>query len=1336
MYSLGIDIGYTSIKLVLINSNDEIKHTAYLLHKGRIQEVLKEAIYNLMSSYVLEDIKFAAITGTGSKFLAEDQELQFINEVTAIVEGSMSTEKKIGSIIEIGGQSAKYITEFRESNKSGIKIAINSDCSAGTGSFLEEQISRLDLKLEDYSVFTEKAQSIPRIAGRCSVFAKTDMIHHQQEGVCVEDLLLGLAYALVKNYKAAVIKKLPIKKPIVFIGGVAYNLGIIRALKDVLGLDEGEFIVPQTPGNTGALGAAVIAKKDKMKIDLQKLLECLENKKDSHEVKDDETRLPELKPFGENDSENKHLCKSIDNGKTNLECYLGIDIGSTSTNLVLMNKENEIIAYKYLKTLGNPVEAVRKGLKDLKNEFGDRIKMMGVGTTGSGRYMIGKLIGADIIKDEITAQAKAAVTIDDRVDTIFEIGGQDSKYIRLEKGVVTDFEMNKICAAGTGSFIEEQAKKLNIPIGDFGEMTLNSHYPINLGERCTVFIEANIAASLSKGAKIDHIASGLCYSIVKNYLNKVVGQKKIGNKIFFQGGVAYNQGVINAFRALVGDKLFVPPFFSVTGAYGAAILAKEEMLEEKSQFKGFDFDTKVHLIEKQKHHQPKAEGEGKIYNEIEKLYLKGYDASIDPKKETVGIPRVLFLHKLFPMFHVFFKELGFNVLLSDLTKEETIRLSQEHSLDETCYPVKLIHGHVAELINKKVDYLFLPALYTMTHPISKTRQDYGCAYMQAAPAMIHQTMELDKKGIKLLSPVLSFKFGKKYMMKTLLELGKNLGKNTIQSMLALQKGMQALKTFEKKVEMIGQEAVEKLGTDEKAFVIITRAYGVTDPVLNMGIPKKLMNMGYKVLTLSNLPAHTHDTSKEYPNMYWPFGQHILSGAQIVKQHPNLYAIYITNHGCGPDTILSHYFREEMKGKPYLSIEVDEHSSSVGVLTRVEAFVNSLKTKEVQMKKAEDLKTYSNRVIHKEVNIKNSFNELKDKRIVYLPYLYPYSTLLKELLMKKGIRADVLPMTNASSVDIGRKFTITKEYFSLTAILGDVFKKLYGLKKDEENIAFFIPKSEGTEADGQYDRLLRTKLNEKGFHHVEMIAPFIEDLLYEDEDAEGIYLSLLAGDMIRTAHKNHRDKYLNEIIELIKNNDFKINPLKEIAKKIYHEIRLEKSKKRVLVIGEPMVLFNDFMNNFTFNHIEDEENRIIYSPLSEYMWFIWKDFLMKNLDKKAQILRQRLSRFEYYIHDISECLADESPFAKGLSDLIATADKRMKYYTGGNGRYRQAKILSGFNNIDGIITAASMYENTNTILNLLYKGVDEKHLKPVLHLTFDGNKNENDKTKIQSFMYYI
>ncbi|AKL96388.1 CoA-substrate-specific enzyme activase [Clostridium aceticum] len=1334
MYSLGIDIGYASIKLVLINNNNEIKHTVYLLHKGRIQEVLKETIYNLLSRYALEDVKFAAITGNGSKFLAEEQEIQHINEVTAIVEGSRITEEKIGSIIEIGGQSAKYITEFNKNHKSQIKIGINADCSAGTGSFLEEQISRLDLKLEDYSIFTEKAQSIPRIAGRCSVFAKTDLIHHQQEGVCVEDLLLGLAYALVKNYKAAVIKKLPIRKPILFIGGVAYNLGIIRALKDVLSLDEGELIVPQQCGNVGALGAAVIANKDKLKIDLQKLLDHLENRKDSHEAKDDKTQFPKLKAFGENDSENKHLCKTI--GETDLECYLGIDIGSTSTNLVLMNKESEIIAYRYLKTLGNPIEAVRKGLKDLKYEFGDRIKMMGVGTTGSGRYMIGELIGADIIKDEITAQAKAAVTIDDSVDTIFEIGGQDSKYIRLENGVVTDFEMNKICAAGTGSFIEEQAKKLNIPVNDFGEIALNSHYPVNLGERCTVFIEANIAASLSKGVKIDQLASGLCYAIAKNYLNKVVGQKKIGNKIFFQGGVAYNQGVINAFRALLGDKLFVPPFFSVTGAYGVAILAKEEMLEEKSKFKGLNFDTKIQFDEKQKHYQPKTEGEGKIYNEIEKLYLKGYDASIDPQKETVGIPRVLFLHKLFPMFHVFFKELGFNVLLSNSTDEETIKLSQEYSLDETCYPVKLIHGHVAELMNKKVNYLFLPALYTMTHPISKSRQDYGCVYMQAAPAMINQAMELEKKGIKLLSPVLSFKFGKKYMMSTLLELGKSLGKSTIQTMLALQKGMQSLKIFEKKVEMIGQEAVKKLKPGEKAFVIITRAYGVSDPVLNMGIPKKLMAMGYKVLTLSNLPAHTHDTSKEYPNMYWPFGQHILSGAQIVKQHPNLYAIYITNHGCGPDTILAHYFREEMKGKPYLSIEVDEHSSSVGVLTRVEAFVNSLKTKEVEMRKAEDLKTYSNRVAHKEVNIKNSFHELKDKGVVYLPYLYPYSTLLKELLLKKGIKADVLPMTNSTSVDIGRKFTITKEYFSLTAILGDVFKKLYASKKDEENMAFFIPKSEGTEANGQYDRLLRMKLNEEGFHHVEIIAPFIEDVLHEDEDAEGIYLSLLAGDLIRMAPKGDRDKYLCEILAGIKNSNFKINHLKEIAKKIYTELKLKKSKKRIFVIGEPMVLFNDFMNNFTFNHIEEEENRVIYSPLSEYMWFIWGDFLTKKLDKKSPILRQRLNRFEYYIHAISECLADESPFAKDLSHLIAAADERMKYYSGGNGRYRQAKIVSSFNNIDGIITAASMYENTNIILNLLYKGVDEKLLKPVLHLTFDGNKNENDETKIKSFMYYI
>ncbi|SCY75868.1 CoA-substrate-specific enzyme activase, putative [Alkaliphilus peptidifermentans DSM 18978] len=767
MLSLGIDIGYSSIKFVLINEELKVLDSAYILHKGRTKEEIHQYVKQLIDKYGCEKIIYGAATGQGSKFISEKKVISWINEVTSLVEGSWNLNKDISSVIEIGGQSSKYITNMSKSDNTSIKISINSNCSAGTGSFIEEQVSRLGIKLEEYSMHAEKATFIPRIAGRCSVFAKTDIIHHQQEGTDSKDILLGLAYALVKNYRANVVKRNPIKKPILITGGVAYNNAIVKALKDVLNIKDDEAIVPDDCGNIAALGAAIIGIKDKLPIDLSKLRTIVLETESIVNPTEDLVIFPTLAQYGKNDSINKHNCKAIDL-QSQVSGYIGLDIGSTSTNVLLMDQDNCVIAFKYLRTLGDPIDAVRRGLLEIEKDIGKDIKVLGVGATGSGRYMAGNFVGADVIIDEITAQAKAAHTIDKEVDTIIEIGGQDSKFIKLENGVVSDFEMNKICAAGTGSFIEEQANKLNIPIDEFGNLAMESENPIDLGDRCTVFIETNIAASLSNEAKIKDIAAGLSYSIVKNYLNKVVGKKEIGRKVFFQGGVAYNQAVVNAFRTIIGDKVEIPEFFSVTGAYGAAILAKDEMKGTASLFKGFNLEEN-HDCKKLK--DKKENKKTKVFEETERYYMEGYEEKLDNTKKTIGIPRVLFLHKLFPLFNTFFRELGFNVILSDNSSYKTVELSQEFSMEETCYPIKLINGHVAQLIDMKVDYIFLPSLYTMSHPISTTRQNYGCVYMQCFPKLINKTMELDSRGIELLSPELSFEFGKQYMMETLMKLG-------------------------------------------------------------------------------------------------------------------------------------------------------------------------------------------------------------------------------------------------------------------------------------------------------------------------------------------------------------------------------------------------------------------------------------------------------------------------------------------------------------------------------------------------------------------------------------
>lgn len=1329
MYSIGVDIGYSSIKLTLIDETDRIIFNKYRMHKGKIKESLLDILREMSTVLDPDKAVSVAITGNGAGFLGSNGEIKVVNDVTAVIEGAMAESPKIGSIIDIGGQNARFITGIRD--KSRIQISMNSNCSSGTGSFLEEQMSRLDLNLTDYSYLVKKAKSIPRIAGRCSVFAKTDITHHQQEGVPVSDILLGLAYALVRNYKGTVIKKLSLEKPILFSGGVAFNGGILAAFKDVLALSREDFVFPQYLGCVGALGAATIAREEGHSITVDRLISLCENSVETVS-QGDGVILPKLSSYGNGDSADKHTCREIFSEKGPVECYLGIDIGSTSTNLVLIDKDTEIIHYKYLRTLGDPVSTVQKGFQQIAEEIGDKIKIIGVGATGSGRQLIGKIVGADVVKDEITAQARAAVRIDGDVDTVFEIGGQDSKFISVEDGGVVDFQMNKICAAGTGSFIEEQAKKFGIPIERFGEIALRGEDPISLGERCTVFIETSIASSLARGAKLEDIVSGLCYSIVKNYLDRVVGQKKIGNKIFFQGGLAHNQGVINAFKAITGKEIIVPPFFSVTGAYGVAVLTMEEMVGRKTAFKGMDLYTE-NLATQGLTEASQADKSNQFDENVAKMVFYDY---IPPKsdKKTIGIPRALFTYGMFSMFNAFFKELDLNVVLSEPTDEGIIALGQEYAMDETCYPIKLITGHVASLMKRKVDYIFFPDLVTVDHPGSPSRKNYGCAFMQLAFKIMNQTMELDKKGITLLSPAITFHLGKESIMGSFMKIGAQLGKSPEQTRVAVESGLAAALRFEERMEENGKIATSQLRPDEIAFVLVSKIYGVADPVLNMGIPEKLAGMGYKVLPFYDLPEG--DISKEHPNMFWPFGQHILEPAQLIRKHPNLYAIFLTHHGCGPDSIFSHYFREEMKGKPYLHVEIDEHSSGVGIITRIEAFVNSLKN--IGTDTALPVQAYLDSLEHKETNIVPSLANLREGKTIYLPCQYPYSNIFEETLEKRGLNVQTLPPSSKASIEAGRKFTITEEYFSLTALLGNVFTKLNGMEKGEiGRSAFFIPQNEGAETDGQYSRLLRTKFDEEGFEDVDIVSPYWEDLLCIDgKNFEELCLTFLAGDMVWCAPQKSREKHLNTITELIKNDNLNLERLRAVAQEIASELEKESFSKTILAVGETSVLFDDLLNNETFKNLEEKSHRVLYSPFGETMWMMWRDYADQNKNKQPELMEQRLRDLKQKIVVISEALSAWSPYEKDPDELVRVANRTLGYFSGAHGRYRQAKQLCSSTKIDGVITAASIYENTGIALGMLQKSFEGKEAKPVLNLTFDGNGNENDRIKIDSFIHYL
>ncbi len=1332
MLSLGIDIGYSSVKAVLLEG-EKCLYQKYVLHHGRPREVLVDILKSIESDCPdlpsLESVTAGAFTGSGSRFLQEQGNGTLVNETTALIEGVSLFHGSARSIVEIGGESAKYITGFAPDSTGGIDISMNSDCAAGTGSFLEEQVSRMNLKLEDYSTYAMAAASIPRIAGRCSVFAKTDITHHLQEGTPVEDILMGLAYGLVKNYRGTIVKRQKVEKPLIFTGGVGFNRGIVKALEDVFRLESGELVVPESCGILQAAGTAIIAHQNNHCLDVPALIRFLEAPA-SRSPERESTLLP-LHLFGNGDSEGKHKLQADPVNRNSLSCHMGIDIGSTSTNVVLINSGGGVMEWQYIRTHGNPLGALQTCFSRIHEKWGDTLTVTGAGITGSGRYRIGEIIGADLIRDEITAQARAAAFLDPHVDTVFEIGGQDSKFIRLKDGRVKDFQMNKVCAAGTGSFIEEQAKKFSIPLEEFGPLALKSGYPLELGERCTVFIESSIAAALSRGTSMEDIASGLCYSIVRNYLNRVVGSKPIGNKIFLQGGIAYNQGVVNAFRVLTGKDVVVPPYFSVTGAFGAALLAMDECLCLNSDFRGFAADFS--RMEESRPREKAVDRNGQFNKRVSDLIFKGYDTKADSEKKTVGIPRALFTYGMYPMFSTIFRELGFNVVLSDPTSERTISLGQEFSQDELCYPMKLINGHVAELIEKNVDYIFFPDLHTIEHPDSQSRQNYGCAYMQLAFKIINRNMELQSRGIRLLAPTIAFNRGQDFMRSSFASLGAELGRSKEEIGNALQKGMMAALAFEERLKANGKQVWEDIKPDEQVFVLISKIYGVADPVLNMGIPGILMDQGYKVLSFFELPEG--DVSREHPNMYWPFGQHILETAKMVRNYPNMHAVFLTHHCCGPDSVFIHYFSEIMGDKPYLNIEVDEHSSEVGVITRIEAFLGSLGAPSVSAadSPAPDEKDAPS------AGFCRALKDLSDDQTLYLPNLFPYSDIAAVQLRSNGVKAEVLPLAENASLAEGRRYTLTNELLSLTALFGDIFTRLKTLREEgaSQSAAFFIPQFEGAEVDGQFARLVRTRMDESGYIGSRVFAPFAEDFpLMGKEWAERFFLGILCGDLVNNTPSPMRMRCLDRLLDGMDGNLslFGVTALAEDVSRFWTDFS---AGKCLLAVGEPSILYNRNLTDRMLAGLE-EEHRILYASLAEALLMLWRDYaaVQAAAGRADPFYEEILSGLERIHAAVSRSMGANSVFHPDLARLHRRADQSVGYYAGAFGRYRFAAAVAPHGDVDGVLSLASTYENTGITMSSLYKGGTDGDSKPLLNLTFDGTSNENTRKKIESFLFYL
>lgn len=1277
MRGLGIDVGAGSVSLAVVEDQRVLFHS-YALHKGDAKHTLSRMLKEMQGE--LENRKIGAIEyaagNRAAAFLFPETEAQ-IDRVTALLAGQKFLYPQAQSILEMGAQTSCFLTGLGSGQV--MEYAVNGECAAGTGAFFEDQMYRLGLPLESYSDYTDRANRVPRLAGRCSVFAKTDLIHRQQEGVSAEEILLGLAYAVVRNFKTSVVRKLPVQKPMLLSGGVVKNRGVIRAVKEIFGLEEGELLCEEGGTIVSAVGLAVLAIERKTQMDWSKLCEEIS-------IRNIQQGSPLPTYFYEKDQ--LHKTRTPKPGES---LWLGVDVGSTSTNLVLIGENQEVLDFCYIRTQGNPVRAVEAGLEKLKPTL-DLVgtQIVETAVTGSGRYLIAKKLGTEQVLDEITAQARAASYLNPDADTVFEIGGQDSKYISLKHGQVVDFEMNKVCAAGTGSFIEEQAGRLGIALAKIGPMALAAENPVELGERCTVLMESKMVSELAAGAKKEELCAGLCRSIVRNYLNRVVVNKKVGQVVCLQGGIIHNEGIVSAFYEVLGERLRITPYYDVTGAYGAALAAKEAVQNQSCEKKQ----------------------NTEIYQKNREWFYAGYDGTLLPDRKTIGIPRSLMMYKFFPMAYRYFTSLGFNVLLSKESGEEIIRISQDVTQEETCYPVKLLHGHMEWLARRGVDYLFLPCIRTIRHATSGVEHNYGCVYMQTAPKIVAKTLRLEERGIRILAPVLDMDMGQPQLAKAMIQTGVDLGKEKEVCQVAMKQGAAAMQLCDQKSEELGKEILASLKPEDKILVLITRNYGISDPVLNMGIPQELLKRGCKVLNLAHLQGHSLYLADEYPNLYWPFSQHILTGAKIIKEHPNLYAVYLTNHGCGPDTMISHMFREIMGDKPYLSVEVDEHQSAVGVVTRIEAFLNSLSHVENEQPAFRCEPIGASEKSHISTSLEydgvRMLQELPKDRTLHLPSLSIYTKLYARWLRHQGNTVSVSLDYTEEDLKTGKAESISKEYATFSAMAGQVLN--LARCQSEEKQSYLVWQTEGAEAEGMMAMVIRALCKQQGMDpkQVSLYTPFVENL-WKQKDWEQIWQLLMLSDALLCLDPELQEKEWQKVT-------FPLTWEQSKGLLMTWHGKIPCGQKRVFLFGSPVVLHSDYLNRKMTEAVRKHGFMPVPMMLSEYLWF-WIRESGKEIPWEAT---RQLSWFR-------ETYQDVWGLQQGLEEQFSWMKQAYPEVVGGNIRYLCSLVERAIPNAAGNMLLLPAYSNSGSVIEMM------KQAAPVSFLHFQaegsGEADEVERREI-------
>jgi predicted CoA-substrate-specific enzyme activase len=1182
-------------------------------------------------------------------------------------------DEKVDAVVTMGGEDlVVYTVDDRcaiVNNFSGNK------CASGTGEFFKQQLARMDMNLEDAAKVGLDAKVMP-LSTRCSVFMKSDCTHRlNKREATKDDIVVSLSMVMATKVVDFLKRAKVMHGRVMLTGGTTLNPHILRFIRELA--PEIDFVIPKEASYFEAFGAAVLARESGTPFPGgEKLLR-------PNLIRFD--RLEDLNGYRDRVQYFEGKTGPVRAGR---EYVLGVDGGSTTTKACLVDLEtDEVVASHYGRTHGDPVKALKLCFEEIRKkiaaDIGDAsIAISLAATTGSSREILGVFLETQGVYNEIIAHSVGTTHFSKDVDTIFEIGGQDAKYVLLKNGVPIDYAMNEACSAGTGSFLEESAQgDLNIrSAAEIGDIALSAHAPLKFGEHCSAFINSDIRKAVQQGATREDITAGIVCSIVSNYLNRVVGNRSIGRSVFLQGGVAKNKAIPLAFAMLLGKPILVPPSPELMGCYGVALLAKQkhadgllpkasyDLAEILSREIVYESVFKCKSCENLCSIQVLNVGGNKYMfggrcNKYTNMRKKAKDLSVsdwvhertdllyvrsapDPadlvvKRDfVVGIPKCFSVHTLYPFYSWFFHSLGIRTFLSEEVDREGVARAES----AYCFPAEIAHGAVEDVWKKGADYVFLPHFRDMPSYEADVHANF-CPITQALPYYIKKAFP-DIPAEKILDVVVSFKFGKAKALEHFVKLGERLGIGSAEIERAFEIASDRQDDYFRKAAEIGRRALDEARkTDRPVIAVLGRPYNAYTADANMGIPRKFTSRGYSVIPFDILPFEDETI---FSNMYWYYGQQDLKAASLIKDEPNVYIAYVSNFSCAPDSFILHYIKWLMGMKPFLILELDSHSADAGIDTRVEAFldiIDGYRSKLTEIKE----ERYDNglRFVNKkgeefhllDTNTGEKIPVRNSKRVkLLLSNMGDLSTeLMGAVLRGVGINAEAMPVATRKTIQLARSHASGKECVPSHIVLGSALEYFASPKyRKDEIYVLFVPITTGPCRTGQYFVFYENLFRDMRLENV-IVMTLSADNSYTElgpDFSKNMWFTLAIGDYMKDIQNSLRacaadpvaaiaqfNTAWHKLMGISEKDITKIMPtLREIAVEVA-AIPLKRAlveTPRVLIVGEIYVRRDDFAVDELVGLFSSKGIMAKIASIGE--WIHYLDFVREyDLKKRLRLL---------------------------------------------------------------------------------------------------------------------